>query len=96
MDDQEQGILIRYLAKRLKRCWAELAAHQALAETLRQQGHPGVDELINIFRSDPSVREETDRRFAWLDKLLPPSETEIQEKVLREYLEKWHPKGEPN
>lgn len=96
MDEQEQLIFIRYLVKRLKKSWRELAVHRGLAEMLREQGYQDVDVLLETFRGDPSVQEEMDRQFAWLDKLMPPAEAEIQEKVFLEYLEKWQPDGDPN
>lgn len=96
MDEQEQRIFIRYLVKRLKESWCELTAHRIFAETLRANGYQDVDKILAAVRAYPSLPEEMDRHFAWIDKLIPPLESEIQEKALREYLQKWQPDGEPN
>lgn len=96
MDEQEQRIFIRFLAGRIKKYWRELTVHRAFAETLRCQGYQDVDSILDTFRADASLSEEMDRQFAWLDKLMPPSESEIQGKAFLEYLEKWQPGGEPN
>jgi hypothetical protein len=96
MDEQEKRIFIRFLASRLKKYWRELTVHRSLAEALREQGYQDVDAILDAARAEPFLAEEMDRQFAWLDKLLPPSEVEIQEKALLEYLQKWQPGGDPN
>ena len=96
MDELEQRIFIRFLTGKLKEYWRELAAHRIFAETLRANGYQDVDKILAAARAYPSLPEEMDRHFAWLDKLIPPLESEIQEKALLEYLQKWQPDGEPN
>jgi len=96
MDEQEQRILIRYLADRLKRSRRELAVHQAMAEALRERGPADVDDLLALFRNEPTLDEFLNRSLAWLETLLPESERELQQKALAEYLRKWEPDGEPN
>jgi len=96
MDELEQSIFIRYLVKRLKESWCELTAHRIFAEILRANGYQDVDKILAVARADPSLPEEMGRHFAWIDKLIPPLESEILEKALLEYLEKWKPDGEPN
>ena len=96
MDEQEQRILIRYLADRLKRSRRELAVHQAMAEVLRERGLPDVDELLALFRNEPTLDEILNRSLAWLETLLPESEHDLHQRALAEYLRKWEPDGEPN
>jgi hypothetical protein len=93
MDEQEQRMFIRFLAKHWKQCAQELTLHKAFLETLRQKGYEDVDLLLETLRTEPSLPIESVRRFEWLEELLPPPETEIREK---EFLAKWVPSGRPN
>lgn len=96
MDDQEQKLFIRFLAKRLKKYRRELWVYQSFAETLRAHGYADVDETIEGIRTQPDLDDELGKWFSWIEELLPPEPKENQSQELLQYLEKWKPKGEPN
>jgi len=92
----EQQMLLRFLAKKLKKYCRELWVYQAFAERLRQEGYGDVDKVIADSRSFPGIDDELDKQFAWLDELLSQPAVESQDNRLLEFLENWKPKGEPN
>lgn len=96
MDEQEQRIFTRFLVERLKWYFRELAVHRVFAERLRQEGYQDVDAILERARVQPDLDQATDKQFAWIDELLPPSAEQNYEKAVREYLERWKPDGEPN
>jgi hypothetical protein len=96
MNEQEQRMFLRFLVGLLKEHYRELAVHRTFAETLRQDGYQDVDAILETARSRSELDREIEKRFAWIDELVPPTDAENYRKALREYLEKWKPDGEPN
>ncbi|HVU45043.1 MAG TPA: hypothetical protein VHD85_02890 [Terracidiphilus sp.] len=96
MDQDEQRSFILFLAKEMKLYCRELMAYQAFAETLKESGVEGVDELIESARNSPAVRARFAKQFEGFDDLLPPSREELEELAWQELLKDWKPSGKPN
>ncbi|HEX4030261.1 MAG TPA: hypothetical protein VHX20_07835 [Terracidiphilus sp.] len=96
MDQDEQRSFILFLAKEMKLYCRELMAYQAFAETLKENGMEGVDDLIESARQSPAVLARFAKQFDGFDELLPPSREELEELAWQELLKDWKPSGRPN
>jgi hypothetical protein len=96
MNDDEQRSFILFLAKEMKLYCRELMVYQQFADTLKEHGMEGVDELIESARSSLSVAARFQKQFDGFDDLLPPSREELEEQAWREAAKRWKPDGKPN
>lgn len=99
MTPEEQVDLIRFMAREWKKTYHELLVFQAALNYLRienPQIGPVLDEILEATRKTPTLKKNQDDQFSKIEEILNSLGEGVEEKAVRELLEKWPQAGHEN